>query len=622
MDDTVTQTLDRDRKCRREDLVNLYNLLLHRDPESNDAIDPRVGRPIAKIFADFLRSEEFALRVVKMSTAERSAEADYRGSGRLVDLADWAVRTLPLGPETGNRLIEASDWEEADIALMRDSTVIDLVPGLQEPRNRRAIERCYFGREGGVTIDAVFVSPEGRCFVSGWIDTAHPVPIRELAVYRGAEQLGMTTSVARCRRSEMAARFPEAAPGLAGFWAIVALDRPVAAGTKLEVSLAADKGRSCLADGAVGVGEARLRDIALEHLAHAQYHGDPTAEAFFQLDNGVGRSLIDLNSGIVARIVEGGYQMRFGARRPFYDGSIIVCLYGKPEFLTLQAALFSQCPGYDRYEFIYVSNSPELGETLVNDAGIASRIYGVAITLIILPGNAGFGAANNVAAAAAETDRLLLINPDVLPRDPEWPRRHAEMVRDQPADQVRLFGASLYYDDGSLMHGGMYINVGGGFSPRDGRMIRRDVLQVEHYGKGAPPETEAYRASRPVPAVTGAFMSIDRAWFERLGGFSRDYIFGHYEDVDLCLRSLKAGTPVWVHDLPFWHLESKGSTHAAVHLGGRLVNIWLLTSTWGEHVKNGLNGRDPAHFAAPRQPKLPGPTSTVPPARQRRRGAR
>jgi len=172
------------------------------------------------------------------------------------------------------------------------------------------------------------------------------------------------------------------------------------------------------------------------------------------------------------------------------------------------------------------------------------------------------------------------------------------------------------------MHGGMYIDVDGGFAIRSGRMVRRDVLRVEHYGKGAPADAETYRTARPVPAVTGAFLSVDRAWFEKLGGFSRDYIFGHYEDVDFCLRSLQAGTPVWVHDLPFWHFEALGSTTTDTHVGGRLLNRWLITSLWGDFVTAELNGRNPARFAAPRPTPAPDPKAAIAFPRRRRTAAR
>jgi GT2 family glycosyltransferase len=597
MDDRPIRPPVGDAKCRREDIVNLYNLFLRRDPESESAITPRLEVAVADLFYQLAGSREFSSIVHRLAENNKNtALVAYKGSTQLRDLVEWAAQRLPISAETLDLLDEANAWDDVTLAVLRDPAVIDGVADLREPAIRRSIEQIWFTRESRVKFDTLFVSPEGHCFFSGWVNSAGTVPIRELAFYRGAAPLGKTPSVARCRRAEAEEAFPESAPNLPGFWAVAALNRPIDAGKKLEVSVTTDKEARCPIT-AVAVTDQKLRDIALEHLADAQYYGDPTAEAFFQLDDGLGQALIDLNCSVVARIVDGGYRMQFGTRRASYDGTIVVCLYGKPEYLMLQAALFSQCPGYDRYEFIYVSNSPELGETLASDAAIASRIYGVAITLIILPGNAGFGAANNVAAAAAATDRLLFVNPDVLPRDPEWPRRHAEMVRNLPPEQVKLFGTTLYYDDGSLMHGGMYIDVDSALSMRDGKMVRREILRVEHFGKGAPAEADAYRISRPVPAVSGAFLSIDRAWFEKLDGFSRQYIFGHSEDSDLCLRSLQAGVPAWLHDLPFWHLESKGATYGRAQIGGRLVNRWLLTSTWGEFVKAELNGRNPVRFA-------------------------
>src|SRR5437588_548593 len=137
---------------------------------------------------------------------------------------------------------------------------------------------------------------------------------------------------------------------------------------------------------------------------------------------------------------------------------------------------------------------------LCKTAQISQRAYGLNVTVAMLPGNAGFGAANNIAAQYARSRRLMIVNPDV------------------------------------------------------------------------------FRGSRPVSAVSGAFMSIDRPWFEQIGGFATDYIFAYYEDADLCLRSLDRGAVTWVHDLDFWHMEGKGSsTPLAHHQGAALVNRWLFT---------------------------------------------
>jgi GT2 family glycosyltransferase len=252
-------------------------------------------------------------------------------------------------------------------------------------------------------------------------------------------------------------------------------------------------------------------------------------------------------------------------------------------------------PGIDDYEFIYVSNSPELSETLLREAQSASLVYGLMNSVMILPGNAGFGGANNAAARIARSDRLLIVNPDVFPRDQQWAKKHTELMDNAQPDQIRLFGAPLYYDDGSLMHGGMYFETDVGLVMASGTPVPRRICRVEHYGKGAPTKSANFTRSRPVPAVTGAFISIDRSWFEYLGGFTEDFIFGHYEDADLCLKSIEQGSAPWLQDIRMWHMEGKGSKRQLPHEGGSMINRWLFSEKWMDLIESELKGPAPAH---------------------------
>jgi GT2 family glycosyltransferase len=161
----------------------------------------------------------------------------------------------------------------------------------------------------------------------------------------------------------------------------------------------------------------------------------------------------------------------------------------------------------------------------------------------------------------------------------------------------------------SLMHAGMYFCADTAPHFFKGRKTEISLLRVEHYGKGAPPDCAAFLEPRAVPAVTGAWMSVEKAWFEKLAGFSKDYVFGHYEDADLCLKSVAAGRVPWLQDVRLWHLEGKGSTRAAPHEGGSIVNRWLFTKTWGEIVRRDLLGPEPAglHAGVPEAEVLPEP---------------
>ena len=144
------------------------------------------------------------------------------------------------------------------------------------------------------------------------------------------------------------------------------------------------------------------------------------------------------------------------------------------------------------------------------------------------------------------------------------------------------------------MHHGMYFEIDAGISVRPSGIYARPMIRTEHYAKGAPAWSRQFVCPRPVPAVTGAFIAADRDWYEKLGGFNEDFLFGHYEDADLCLKSLVRGKPVWVQDFPLWHMEGKGSVRRAAHEGGILVNRWLFSQQWGELIYEDLCGPEPS----------------------------
>jgi hypothetical protein len=90
-------------------------------------------------------------------------------------------------------------------------------------------------------------------------------------------------------------------------------------------------------------------------------------------------------------------------------------------------------------------------------------------------------------------------------------------------------------------------------------------------------------------------MSMERDWYEQLGGFTEDFIFGHYEDADLCLKSIEKGVAPWLHDIRMWHLEGKGSERQLAHHGGSTVNRWLFSRQWLPIIEAELFGPAPSH---------------------------
>lgn len=444
-------------------------------------------------------------------------------------------------------------------------------------------------------VDGVSLSQSGGIFVEGWVNDALD-RLESVDLYFAGWSISFDgNSLARTRRVDAEAELGHGAEHEYGFWGFIYAARRLPAGA-CSVVLRMKSGAAC---GHRVVAEliedAAMRAAVLCHLAEARYFGNATFAAAAAIAPAIGAQLVDFNKMLSRRAVNAPYVERFGREGRRYKGSIIVCLFGRAEYVFLQNAMFARQKGIEDYEFIYVCNSPGIAEQVLKSARQCSMIYGLDMCVILLNANAGFGAANNVAAGYARSDRLVMMNPDVFPRDANWVEKHSALLDALPAVQTDLFGAPLYYDDGALMHAGMCFCAD--TLPRFEKGVRREVslLRVEHYGKGAPPETEAFLKPRPVPAVTGALMSMARAWFEKLEGFTQDYVFGHYEDADLCLKSIAAGRMPWLQDVRLWHLEGKGGMRLPQHEGGAIVNCWLFTQSWGEAVRRDLLGVAPAH---------------------------
>lgn len=447
---------------------------------------------------------------------------------------------------------------------------------------------------GPSNIEAVIQSPSGAVFVLGWA-VAHAVAIKRVTITTPAGECTFTGSqLGRSRRKDVE-KAVSGAPRHKHF-GIFALGETRAPDTPMP-----EAGSLCTATIEFENGICRSQKLETRYLDDAafietvlnafsalEYYGNSVIESFAALDGGLGARIIEIQMAHVNRVVRAPSCERFGTPTRPPKATIVVCLYGRPEYQFLQNALFGLGRSAADYEFIYVCNSPELIDGLHKAATISRRIYGLPQAIVALPANAGFGAANNVAANYANSDRLLFVNPDVFPRGDCWGDKHQAVLDNLPKQQTTLFGARLFYSDGSLMHAGMHLDAGSGISIRDQNIERRPLLRVEHFGKGAPPDLPAYCLTRPVPAVSGALMSVDRRWFESLNGFAGDYIFGHYEDADFCLRSLERSVVPYVHDLEFWHLEGKGSPRLASHDAASTINRWHFTQTWHEKIVCGF----------------------------------
>lgn len=461
-------------------------------------------------------------------------------------------------------------------------------------------------------IDAFVLSDSGALFLSGWSDDRHD-PLVSISIGAIRAPRRTWSRFARMRRNDVVSVMPTLTRYHYGFWLFGSSEdrrRPhgMVPGVECRIELRFTSGAMIDLRRAPGFAvDADLRDQVMSHFASCEYWGNRQMEAFVGLDQGAGEQLAEYGRALSYAVATRATAERFGPQRKRYRASIIVPLLGIADFLFLQACAFAAGPGIEDYEFIYVINSPDLIERLRREARIAQTIYGLAQTLVYLPGNAGFGAANDAAVQYAQSDRLVFMNPDVFPQDLDWAKRHSDMLASLPTQQTRFFGTTLYYGDGSLMHGGLQFEAELGLHVDPSGIVQRQLLRVECSGKGAPSDATQFATPRAVPAVSGAFMSIDRPWFEKLGGFSEDYIFGGDEDADLCLKSLQAGAPVWLHNLRMWHLEGKGSRRLPQHDGAAMLNRWQFSRKWQSMIIPDLLGATPRHLLFQNDAEMPAP---------------
>ena len=138
--------------------------------------------------------------------------------------------------------------------------------------------------------------------------------------------------------------------------------------------------------------------------------------------------------------------------------------------------------------------------------------------------NLGYAIANNGGAALAQGRFLVLLNNDLI-LQPHW-LEPMLAAHQSLGDRAGIVGnVQLDARTGAVDHAGIVLSAQG--TPEHAR---------------ARPAFARWRSAslRPVPAVTGACLLIERSLWQQLGGFGERFVNGG-EDVDLCYRARAVG---------------------------------------------------------------------------------
>jgi O-antigen biosynthesis protein len=154
-----------------------------------------------------------------------------------------------------------------------------------------------------------------------------------------------------------------------------------------------------------------------------------------------------------------------------------------------------------------------------------------------------FAALNNAAIQTAAGEFVALVNNDIEILTPDWLQ---EMVSLAARPGVGAIGARLWFEDGTLQHGGVLLGIGGAAGhalkglPRGEPGLRARALRLQGY-----------------LAVTAACLVVRKSTYLDVGGMDEAAFAVAFNDVDFCLRLAARGwRNLWTPHAEMIHRES------------------------------------------------------------------
>ncbi len=177
------------------------------------------------------------------------------------------------------------------------------------------------------------------------------------------------------------------------------------------------------------------------------------------------------------------------------------------------------------------------------------------VELIAGPENLGFARANNIVAAAARTEWLLLLNPDTEVHEGAI---DALLAFSQARPEAGITGGRTVFPDGSLNIASCWMRI----TPWSAFCMATGLTAAFRGSALFNPEgmgSWARDSEREVDIVVGCFLMIRKALWDELGGFDLKY-FMYGEEANLCLRARALGyRPAITPEAQIMHLVGAAS---------------------------------------------------------------
>lgn len=276
---------------------------------------------------------------------------------------------------------------------------------------------------------------------------------------------------------------------------------------------------------------------------------------------------------------------RFGPEPKNPKATLIIPLYKRYDFVEYQLSQFALDPFMKNVEIIYVNDDPEIQTDLLASCSANYPIYQLPFKVLHAGKNLGYAGANNLGASIAQSDTMLLLNSDVIPKQTGWLEPMLKAFTSKTA--MGALGVRLLYEDNSIQHDGMIYERSNFF---------QDLWVCEHPLKGLSSSLKpANNSLKEVEAVTGACLMVSKTSFKQVGGLDKNYILGDFEDSDLCLKLRSKGYKSYLmSNIELYHLERQSQNQFNNNdwkLKLTLFNCWQHNERWDTTITN-LKGKN------------------------------
>ena len=430
---------------------------------------------------------------------------------------------------------------------------------------RRPVPPVRFAGRPLLCVDFIALAGESLVYFKGWWRNGHGAPLRLTAESPEGERYELLNTLCRFSRKDIEPLY--SGDLYTGFTSCIQLKQTSLLRTGWVIEIEMEDGFIVEApappvqESAEQILSIVLPDIQIARLPHSF---DPAEHVHHFISQFQTQRLANFS-------IEQEVQFGSPVSEPLV--SIIIPLYGRVDLIEHQLAQFAIDPTWAKCDLIYILDSPEHWERVAWHSDWLSRLYKISLRLLRCNQSGGYAAVNNRAAERAKADLVLFLNSDVLPMAPGWIEKMAASYRKRPG--LGALGPKLLFEDNSIQHAGM------GFTTTSDPF----GWETLPYFKGLHENLPEANRSRPVPAVTGACLMVDKALFHQVNGFDQNYIQGDFEDIDLCMRLSAAGHENWYDpEIALYHLEGV-SYPLAMRLRHAAYNRWLHSRKWSTVIQ-------------------------------------